>query len=314
MTYNTKPKKLEFGDTIGIITPSEPISILKKDRFEKGTAELKVRGFKIKIGKYALLNPNNYIAANDKERAEDINEMFADSEVKAILCTAGGHNSNGILPYLDYSLIEKNPKIFVGLSDPTAIINAIYKKTGLITFHGPSVMSDYGKGINRYTEEYFGKAVMYSEPIGKIKELSNWEILKGGICEGTLIGGNLTILQCLIGTEYEPDWTDTILFWEEMGVEPFNIERKLTQLKQLGIFNKIKGMIVGKCVECETKSYNNKTTIQEVVQKVCSEFKFPIIFNVDLGHTMEKITIPLGTKAKIDTKRKDFFIIESGVM
>jgi len=240
--------------------------------------------------------------------------MFDDPEIKAILCTTGGHNSNGVLPYLDYTLIKKNPKIFVGLSDPTAIINAIYAKTGLITFHGHSVMSDYGKGIHPYTEEYLEKAVMHLKPIGKIKELSNWEILKERVCEGTLIGGNLTILQCLIGTEYEPDWTDSILFWEEIGVEPFNIERKLIQLKQLGIFNKIKGMIVGKCVECETKPYNLKTTIQEVVQKVCSEYKFPILFNIDLGHTWEKITIPLGTKAKIDTKQREFSIIESGVL
>src|SRR3989344_19398 len=161
-----KPSKLSIGDIIGIVTPSEPVTEEKLLRYEKGIEELKARGFQIKVGEYVLSNKDNYVAANDQERAEDINRMFKDPEVKAILCTTGGYNSNGVLPHLDYQAIAKNPKIFVGLSDPTAIINAIYKKTGLVTFHGPSVMSDYGKGIHPYTEKYFEKAVMQVKPIG----------------------------------------------------------------------------------------------------------------------------------------------------
>ncbi len=309
-----KPSKLSKGDTIGIVTPSEPITEEKLSRYEKGIDELKVRGFRIKVGEYALGNKDNYVASSDSERAEDINRMFKDPEVKAILCTTGGYNSNGVLPHLDYQAIAKNPKIFVGLSDPTAIINAIHKKTGLVTFHGPSVMSDYGKGIQPYTEESFNLTVMNIDCIGDIKPFSEWEVLKDGKARGKLIGGNLSTLQLLIGTEYEPEWNGAILFWEDIGVEPHNLENKLLQFKQAGILDRIAGMIVGRCVDCEEKSYKRPLTIQQVVKKTCEEYSFPIIYNVDLGHTREKITIPIGLEALIDTSRLSLSILDSAVM
>ncbi len=308
------PKKLQEGDTIGVITPSEPVSDEKRERYQKGIEALVSKGFKIVTGKYVLSNPDNYVAASDQERAEDLNSMFVNPDVKAILCTTGGNNSNGMLPYLNYESIKRNPKIFVGLSDPTALINAIYKKTGLVTFHGPSVMSDYGKGIHPYTEKYFKKATMFSEPIGRIEELSAWEILKEGKAEGMLIGGNLSVLQLMIGTEYEPDWDNSILFLEEIGAEPQIIEHRLRQFQQRGILDKIKGMIFGRCVDCDIKTYKRKTTIPDVINKVCAAYTFPIIYNVDIGHTREKITIPLGLIGYIDTYKREFSILERAVI
>lgn len=307
-------KKLQKGDTIGVVTPSEPVLDEKKERYQKGIDVLTNKGFKIVTGMYVLSNPDNYIAASDQERAEDLNKMFANLEVKAILCTTGGFNCNGMLPYLDYELIRKNPKIFVGLSDPTALINAIHKKTGLVTFHGPSVMSDYGKGIHSYTEKYFEKATMHSDPMGRVEEFSTWEVLKEGKAEGRLIGGNLSVLQLMIGTEYEPNWDDSILFWEEIGAEPHIIEHRLRQFQQRGILDKIKGMIVGRCVDCDMKYFKRKTTIQDVVNKVCANYNFPIFYNVDIGHTREKMTIPLGVRGYIDTSKREFSILERAVI
>jgi len=307
------PKRLELGDTIGVITPSEPVLEEKHERYNKGIEALIDKGFKIVVGNFVLSNPDSYISAGDVERAEDINAMFASPEVTTILCTTGGYNSNGLLPYLNYDLIKNNPKIFVGLSDPTAIVNAIHKKTGLVTFHGPSVMSDFGKGIHPYTEKYFERALMGAEPIGRVEELSKWEILKEGKAQGRLIGGNLSTLQLMIGTEYEPQWKDCILFWEEIGAEPYFIEQKLIQFKQAGILNQLNGMIVGRCVDCEMKSFKRLTSIQEVVNKVCKDYKFPIIYNVDLGHTREKITIPLGVRGYIDTNNNEFSIVDRAV-
>lgn len=308
------PRRLQKSDTIGVVTPSEPVLDEKRERYKKGIADLTGKGFEIVTGKYVLSNPDNYVAANDQERAEDLNNMFGNPKVIAILCTTGGFNSNGMLPYLNYDLIKRNPKIFVGLSDSTALINAIHKKTGLVTFHGPSVMSDYGKGIQPYTEKYFERAVMQQEPIGKIEEFSTWEVLKEGKAEGRLIGGNLSVLQLMIGTEYEPTWDDSIFFWEEISAEPHVIEHRLRQLQQRGVFDKIKGMIVGRCVDCDMKHFKRKTTIQEVVNKVSESHNFPILYNVDIGHTREKITIPLGVRGYIDTSKREFSILERAVI
>lgn len=309
-----KPKKLSIGDAIGIVTPSEPVTEDKFPRYKKGIEDLKAKGFRIKVGKYVLSNVDNYVAASDQERSEDINKMFKDPEVRAILCTTGGYNSNGVLPYLDYQAIKENPKIFVGLSDPTAIINAIHRKTGLVTFHGPSVMSDYGKGIHPYTEENFNLAVANTDPINDIKPFSEWEVIKAGEARGKLVGGNLSTLQLLIGTEYEPEWDGAILFWEDIGVEPHNLENKLLQFKQAGILDKISGMVVGRCVDCEEKSYKKPLTIPQVVKRICEGYSFPVIYNVDLGHTREKITIPLGLEALIGTSKLRFSILESAVV
>ncbi len=309
-----KPARLNVGDLIGIVTPSEPIIEDKLERYKRGVDSLKSKGFRILEGAHVLSNKDGYVSASDEQRADDINKMFENPDVKAILCTTGGYNSNGILPYLDYEAIKRNPKIFVGLSDPTAIINAIHKKTGIVTFHGPSVMSDFGKGIHPYTEEYFYRTVSESRAIGSIKPFSKWEVIKSGKAKGKLIGGNLSTLQLLIGTEYEPNWEGAILFWEDIGVEPHNLENKLIQFRQAGILDKVKGMIVGKCVDCDMKSYKKLITVPEIVEKVCQGYTFPILYNIDLGHTREKITIPLGLEALIDTSSLELSITESAVI
>jgi len=310
----TKPARLKIGDTIGIVTPSEPVAEERLERYHAGIDSLTDKGFKVRVGEHVLSNRDNYVSASNKERAEDINKMFWDEEVRAILCTTGGYNSNGVLPYLNYDLMKTNPKIFVGLSDPSAIINAIHKKTGLVTFHGPAVLSDYGKGIHPYTEEYFTLATSNTSPIGEVRPLSTWETISPGNARGRIVGGNLSTLQLLIGTEYEPEWDGAILFWEDIGVEPQNLENRLVQFRQLGILDKIKGMVVGRCVDCDMKSYKNQATIPQVVREVCQGYNFPILYNVDLGHTREKITIPLGLDSSMDASKLRFSILESAVV
>lgn len=299
--------KLKKGDAVGIVTVSEPVTLELRDLFDKGKIAIEKEGYSVIVGKHALSNPEYPVAATPKERAEDINQFFKDKSIKAIFCTTGGYNSNEILDFLDYRLIGKNPKIFCGLSDPTAILNAIYKKTGLITLHGPVVLWDFGVGIHNYTKKYFNKAIS-GNPIGPIEEFSEWVCLKHGKAKGRLVGGNLATLQKLIGTEFEPDWRNKIFFWEAISKQPHELQAILVQLKQRGVFNKINGMVVGKCVSCENRLYKKAPNLINVIKNVCENYIFPILYNVDLGHTPEKITIPIGALATIVSQDNYFSI------
>jgi muramoyltetrapeptide carboxypeptidase len=305
-----KPPKLQKGDTIGLVSPSEPIFF--PDRYHGGIEVLKELGFKVKPGAYAL-KKTGYMAGSDQERAEDINRMFRDPEVKAIITTTGGSCANRILPYLDYSAMRDNPKIFLGISDITPILLAIHAKTGLVTFHGPYLL--YGIcEMSQYNREYFLKAFTEAEPIGKIREVATRKILKEGRASGKLLGGNMSAMRTLIGTDYEPDWTNSIFFWEEYKTEPHNIDRMLMHYKLNGTLGRVSGFISGNlnaCVEIKYKDVNPR--IEDIILEHCKDYNFPIMFNLDFGHNCENVTIPIGCKATIDTRTKEFSIDESGV-
>lgn len=344
MTKLIKPSHLQKGDTIGIISPSAPLAGLVAYRVERGVKMLKEFGFKVNVGKHAL-KITDYTAGNPKERAEDINDFFRDKEIKAIFTFIGGDHSNQILRYLDIDLIKKNPKIFLGYSDATVLHFALCAKIGLITFYGPSVLTQFAENprIFSYTEEYFKKALMDIRPIGKIKpspkwtdEILNWfkkddlkrprkmkknkgwQWLKDGKAEGPILGGCITSMMHLRGTEYWPDFSDSIFFWETpesnedftKGEKVENIDSYLTDLELSGVFNNIRGMIVGRFFghsEQETKE------IIKIIKTKLSRYKFPILVNVDIGHSDPVITIPLGVKTRIDSTKNLFEFQENGV-
>ena len=206
------PKRLKVGDTIGIVSPSGPVNEELKHQFDKGIDFLKNLGFKVKIGKNALSNSLKY-SATPQEKADDMNAMFADDEIKAVICSQGGANANSILPLLDFEIIKNNPKIFLGISDITVLLNAIYQKTGLVTFHGNDIMWGFGTEHTDYDEQEF-KDRLIEGKIGEIKHNSEWGCIRDGVAEGVLIGGNLNCLNKLVGTEYLPDFKDKILLLE----------------------------------------------------------------------------------------------------
>lgn len=339
-----KPPSLQPGDTIGLVSPSAPLAGLVPHRVRKAIATLKEMGFKVKIGKNAL-KITDYTAGSPKERAEDINSFLKDEEIKAIICFIGGNHSNQILKFIDFKLAKICPKIFIGYSDVTVLHFAFYTQSNLVTFYGPAALVQFAENphIFSYTEEYFKKAVMATRPIGEIKPSSywtdeildwfkkedlkrprrlkrnkGWKWLKKGKAEGPILGGCISSMMHLRGTKYWPNFSNSILFWElpessedfTKGEKVENIDAYLTDLELSGIFKKIKGMIIGRFFGY---SKQEAEKLVKIIKVRTADYKFPILINVDIGHTDPMITIPLGVKVKIDSLKNIFEIKESGV-
>lgn len=330
--------KLAKGSTIGIISPSAPLAGLVRNRAERGIKALEEMGFSVKVGNNAM-KVRGYKSGTAQERAADINSFFSDNKIDAIFSFIGGNHSNQILQYLDFDLIKNNPKIILGYSDMTVLLLAIYVKTGMTTFYGPSVMNQFGEypKIFPYTKEYFEKCLMSEDIIGKVEPSKEWtdEFLdwfagddlkrernlkkndgyiwiKEGACEGKLIGGCISSLMHLRGTEFWPDFKDSILFWEipegsefSKGETIYNVDAYLTDLKLNNVFDKISGMIIGRPF-CYSEEDNS--SLIEVIKEQTMEYDFPILFNVDIGHTDPMITLPIGRKASLDSKNNEFII------
>ncbi len=316
-----KPPKLKPGDKVGIISPSEPIIYRKK--FLRGVEALKKLGFRVVLGKNILKEHGAYMAGTDVQRAADLNAMFRNPQIKAVFCGRGGMASNRLLGLIDCAAIRKNPKVFMGYSDITVLLNAIHKKTGLVTFHGPTVESVFSFGFSgkhKYTREYFLKAVADSRPIGPVRRWRGLEILKKGRASGRLVGGNLSVLRTLAGTTFEPDWRGKVLFWEEVTETAQYVDFCLAHLRLAGVFKKISGMVIGKLVDCDILRSDDDwkkekaLPLDKVVLELCRAYKFPIIKGAAFGHYWPMLTLPIGAKASIDTSKSlPFSIDEAGV-
>ena len=246
-----KPAPLGPNDTIGLVSPA---SIVGDDKqYDEVVARIKQLGFNVKEGKHARAK-YGYFAGTDKQRAEDLNAMFADPEVDAIMPFRGGWGANRILEFLDYKLIARQPKILVGYSDITSLLLAIYAKTGLITFHGPVAKSIWTYLTKGEFQKTLGNAQMHTleHPTeDEYKQYGSLSTITPGKASGRIVGGNLTVLTAMIGSEYLPDWNNKILFLEDVGEDVYRIDRMLTQLKLSGVLDQISGFIFGQCTGCD---------------------------------------------------------------
>lgn len=304
-----KPNKLKIGDTIGIIAPSRPITHVEKE-INVGIKILEERGFKVKLGKN-LYKGSYYSAGSAKERASDLNTMFEDKNVKAIICATGGITSNQILDLVDYEAIKKNPKIFLGYSDITTLLSSIHKKTGLVVFHGTDLcdLHTLSAGARDFLfDMLMGKRDQYCLPA----EIS---VIKRGKARGRLLGGNLVLNNTLLGTKYSPSFNKAIWFWEEAGECPAALDHALHQFKLSGNLDKISAMVIGHLSDCVDKKYiEDNRPIEEIVLELTKGYDFPIIKVPYFGHdTSDFYTFPIGAIAEIDTTRTEFKIIESPV-
>jgi len=289
------PNRLKKGDKIGVIAPSSPIKESNLEDINNSITLMEGTGFEIVFGKNAFKNTLGY-GATAKEKAEDINYMFKNPEIKAIFCAKGGANSNSTFEYIDYELIKQNPKILCGFSDSTSITNIITEKTGLVTFNGSTF-----KALTSWETEYAYKQVINKFVLGK-KELAEegdeFYTIKEGTAEGELIGGNLSLIANLSSGEYSIDFTDKILFIEEMAAESNAemVSNYLYKMKQTGVFDKIKGIWVG--------NYEGEVALEKILlDTLDGEYNFPIIKSNNFGHIDKKQVIPIGTKARIDTTK-----------
>jgi muramoyltetrapeptide carboxypeptidase len=305
-----KPPALKKGDVIGIVSPaSSPDDFT---RIEQGVKYLESLGYRVKLGKH-IFKRYGYLSSTDDERADDLNEMFADEKVKAIICVRGGYGTPRLLDKVDYNLIKKKPKIFVGYSDITALQLAIFKKTGLVTFSGPMLAVDIYSNFDSFAEDFFWRILTSRERKLEIKNPNGVELntLKSGKATGTLLGGNLSLIASIMGTKYQPSFNGSVLVIEDIGEEPYRIDRYLSQLKNSGVLYKINACILGQFTDCAPKEPEKSLTLEQIFNDYLGNLKIPVISNLSYGHIPQKLTLPLGARVRVDAKRQKITIIES---
>ena len=300
-----KPRRLKLGDTIGLISPA---SILPEEQtYDEIADTITGLGFQVKVGTNAR-NKYGNLAGRDEERAEDLNQMFVDPTVDAIIPFRGGWGSNRILDRVNFDTIRNNPKPLIGFSDITSLLLAIYAKTGLVTFHGPVGKSDW----NDFTRSNFEKVLM-SDQIATFENPFDSEVnvqtITPGKAQGKLLGGNLTVLTSMLGSDYLPEWENAILFLEDVGEDVYRIDRMLTQLKLNGILEKISGFIFGRCTNCE-RGNNYSLKLEQVLKDHIQVVGTPSFYGSMIGHIDNIFTLPIGISAEINATSGSIKLLE----
>lgn len=313
-----KPKRLRAGDTVAIIAPSSGVS---PETFDKAVQKIQSLGFKTKEGANAR-KINGFLAGADAERLADLHAAFADRTVDAVFCVRGGYGASRLLPKINFGLIRRNPKIFVGFSDITALHLAISQRTGLVTFHGAGAAS-----INSdYTQKHLFDVLM--NPVSRYKiETSAYnteqeentykmQIVRAGKSSGRLIGGNLSLLAALSGTNFGlKQLRGKILFIEDVNERPYRLDRMLTQLRQSADFRGVSGIAVGICDGCDVPRDDiNTQTAADVFKERLSDLGVPVIYGLSFGHIREQFTLPVGIRAEMNTEDASITLLERTVI
>jgi len=292
-----RPPRLKGGDRIGVVAPAGPVS---PPEILPGMALLESLGFEV-CGSQNLYERRGYLAGEDGGRLQDLHSMFRDRRVKAILCARGGFGTLRLIDKIDFALIRENPKIIVGYSDITALLLALQKETGLITFHGP-VVRDLAKNESRNLGALLR---LLSEETPPAVDLQDARILREGEAEGLLLGGNLSLLCHLVGTRFMPSLKGALLFLEEKGEPLYRIDRMLTHLRLSGRIGDCGGLIAGTFEEC-----GDLSSIDELLREKFSDLNIPILAGLPAGHGEANIALPIGLRATLNTDRKTLTMME----
>ena len=321
-----KPPRLKVGDTVALVSSaSRTAAVIQNVMLAK--ERLEALGLHVILGK-SLYRQDGYFAGTDQERATDINEMFANPKIKAIFEMFGGWGCARILPYLDYALIRKNPKILIGFSDITALLLAIGTHSNLVSYYGPLVGLPWPNftvdqmkrvlfnGTVPMTLKNPDNEIDYEQDI--IQSEDRIQTLIPGTAEGVLIGGNLSIIVSLLGTSYEPDWTGKILFVEDIDETNYRIDRMMAQLKEAGVLKKIRGFIFGTCKNCHVSvsmanSANASFSIDEILTHYIKPYNIPAFMGSMIGHYPKIFTIPEGVNAQINANTGTIRLLEPSV-
>jgi muramoyltetrapeptide carboxypeptidase len=330
--------RLSRGDLVGIVSPSSPVAADRPRRFERGVAELERRGFRVRVGEHAR-SKTGWTAGLPEDRAADLHAMFADPDVRAIVCTIGGFNANQLLELLDYDLIVANPKVFVGYSDITALHGAIHARTGLVTMIGPALLPQFGEygGVHDYTWDAFERVAMRAEPAGvfrapeswypellwwdehddrprKAEPAAPWRTVRAGRAEGPIVAGNVNTLLLLHGTPWWPSLDGALLCLEdddEYG-KPWMVERQLFQLRHLGAFERAAGLAYGRIDPAA--GFESAAWIDEILLRATAGVDLPVATGLDFSHTSPLLTLPWGVRARLDAGDEvTLELLEAGV-
>lgn len=313
-----KPPRLKEGDVVGLITPC---GFLEQEGIDKAVRNIEDLGVKVKLGRNVLARRGRY-AGTVEQRLEDLHGMFADPTINAVWAATGGSGGISLLPHIDYALIRKHPKIFVGYSDVTCLHLAIHRKTRLVTFHGPvgiSTFSDYSKGhlkaILMQPEKRYLMS-MADENRVKAETAPQYQIrtVRQGAAIGRLTGGNLSLVAALSGTPYAAELHRHILFLEDIKEEPYRIDRMLMQLDLSQGLNTTAALMLGVFEKCEAPESELSLTLNETVDGHLNRLTVPAVAGYSVGHIADQMTLPLGVTARLDTLAQTLTLLESAVL
>lgn len=300
-----KPPPLRRGDKIGVVAPA---SNIQRDALDAGLKRLQELGYQVELGD-SVFEQDLYFAGSPEARARDLMHMFQRADIRAIICARGGYGSNYLLPLLDLELIRRNPKIFVGYSDLTSLLTWINDEVGLVTFHGPMVAKDFAHVDGVDVDSW----------LATVEARNGVELNATPLCtgegEGTLYGGCLSILVASLGTQYEIETGETILFMEDIGAKPYQIDRMLMQLKYAGKLEGVRGIVFGEMQDCFQPGGQNYT-LEEVILRVLGDLKIPIAFGLPSGHVRSRnVTLPFGIRARLqaDSSSATLRLLETAV-
>lgn len=310
-----KPARLREGATIALIAPSSPV---QDDKMAKGIANLTQFGFKIVEGK-SLRAKNGYLAGTDDARLADLHWAFQDPAIEAVWCIRGGYGAARLLPKIDYDLIRRHPKPLIGYSDITALHLAFYQNCGLVTFHGPVAASDYPEDTLRYFRSVLMQPVtpleIWAPSAETTFEATEYQpfTIHSGKAQGVLTGGNLSLLASLAGTPFEPVFKNKIVFMEEVGEQPYRIDRMLTQLLQSTDLAQAAGIALGVFNECQPKPDSFSFSLQDALRDRFGNLGIPVVYGIPFGHVAHQACFPYGIEAALDADKKVLTILEQAV-
>jgi muramoyltetrapeptide carboxypeptidase len=305
-----KPQALQPGDLVQIVAPA---SNLKADYLSRGVAQLNALGFRVKYDP-AILEKDRYTAGSDERRCRELMSAFTDPEVKAVWAARGGYGVMRLLAQLDEGTLRANPKIFIGYSDLTALHLYLYNRFGWVTFHGPMAAKDLAGGEAHYDKTTLLNALTKAEPMGEIIGIGTEVLHQGAPVSGRLLGGCLSLLAAMMGTPDELDTTDAILFLEDTGTRPFQLDRMLQQLKLAGKFEGVRALVFGEMSNC-MQHVEQGYTLLEVLCDLTADLRVPVLFGLRSGHSeVGNLTLPLGVQATLDSERGVLRIDEAGVI
>jgi muramoyltetrapeptide carboxypeptidase len=310
---------IRAGDGVALIAPASPV---RRQEIDEAAANLTRRGFLVKVSPSAE-GRDGYLAGSDAARAEAVNRAFADPEVRLIICLRGGYGSPRILDRIDYGFIRSHPKVIVGFSDITALLAAIHQRTGLITFHGPMAGKDFSGrgGLAPYSDRHFFGLIGPDAAEPGAAALGDWGAglpggtdprftISGGAAEGVLVGGNLSTLASLMGTPFEVDTREKILFLEDVNEEPFRIDRMLCQLRLSGKLAAARGVLLGAFTNCVARAPKESLTLMEVLAGYFDHLGVPVLAGFPAGHIPQQATLPIGGRVRLDATARTLTILE----
>lgn len=313
-----RPRQLHAGSRVALIAPAGPL--LERDDLTRSEELCRALGYVPLLGDRASLH-HGYLAGTDEERLADLNASLHDPEIDAIWCIRGGYGVTRILDRVDFESLNRSPKVIIGFSDITALLTAVTTVTGLVTFHGPTARA----AMPPFSHWHFDRVLGCTDAAGRLGRVAppagvlvpkehRIVTLRGGVAEGPLIGGNLTLLQCLVGTRYFPDCTGAILFLEDVGEDLYRVDRMLAHLRMIGALDQLAGIVVGRFTDMKRQMSDGAFGFDEILAHYFIPLEIPVAYGFPIGHVDQQWTLPLGVRARLDADAGEVELLEPAVI